>query len=65
MVYDNGTRDVPMEAYVSFWVVPWRVLGILLLILLFVGIGLWSTFKKWVGLFRHIKKGRSKNEVKD
>jgi hypothetical protein len=65
MVYDNGTRDVPMEAYVSFWVVPWRVLGILLLILLFVGIGLLSTFKKWIRLFRRIKNGRSKDEHKD
>jgi hypothetical protein len=30
MVYDNGTRDVPMEATVSFWVVPWRVIGIVI-----------------------------------
>jgi hypothetical protein len=35
MVYDNGTRDVPMEAYVSFWVVPWRV--IIFAILIIVG----------------------------
>lgn len=27
MVYDNGQRDVPMEATVSFWVMPWRVVG--------------------------------------
>jgi hypothetical protein len=27
MIYDNGQRDVPMEAYVSFWVVPWRIVG--------------------------------------
>jgi hypothetical protein len=33
MVYDNGTRDVPMEAYVSFWVVPWRVIIFAILIL--------------------------------
>jgi hypothetical protein len=25
MAYDDGTRDVPLEAYVSFWVIPWRV----------------------------------------
>jgi len=64
MVYDNGQRDVPMEAYVSFWVVPWRVIGILLLVALFVGIGLWSTFKKWAGLFRRVKHSRSKSEDK-
>jgi hypothetical protein len=33
MIYDNGTRDVPMDAYVSFWVVPWRVIGFVILII--------------------------------
>lgn len=33
MVYDDGSRDVPLEATVSFWVIPWRLLGLLLLIL--------------------------------
>jgi hypothetical protein len=28
MVYDNGSRDVPMEATVNFWVVPWRLIAI-------------------------------------
>jgi hypothetical protein len=27
MVYDNGQRDIPMEATVSFWVIPWRLIG--------------------------------------
>jgi hypothetical protein len=30
MAYDNGQRDVPMEASVSFWVVPWRLIGAVL-----------------------------------
>jgi hypothetical protein len=30
MTYDNGERDVPVEASVSFWVVPW---GLILLII--------------------------------
>ncbi len=28
MTYDDGTRDVPLEASVSFWVVPWRLLAV-------------------------------------
>jgi hypothetical protein len=59
MVYDNGQRDVPMEAYVSFWVVPWRVLGILLLVLLFVGIGLWSTLRKTTRFAKKMGKSRT------
>ena len=26
LAYDNGTRDVPIEAVVGFWVVPWRLI---------------------------------------
>jgi hypothetical protein len=26
MIYDNGQRDVPLEATVSFWVIPWRLI---------------------------------------
>jgi hypothetical protein len=27
MVYDNGKSDIPIEATVSFWVIPWRIIG--------------------------------------
>lgn len=35
-VYNDGTRDVPIEGEVGFWVIPWRsiLIGIFLLILL-------------------------------
>jgi hypothetical protein len=26
LVYDDGTRDVPIEGAVSFWVMPWRLI---------------------------------------
>jgi hypothetical protein len=49
-VYDNGQRDVPMEASVSFWVIPWRIIAFMLLVVGLVAIGLWSigrnVFKK-------------------
>ncbi|GIW62862.1 MAG: hypothetical protein KatS3mg090_0688 [Patescibacteria group bacterium] len=35
LVYDNGERDVPIEAEVSFWVIPWKLILILLLFLFF------------------------------
>jgi len=31
-VYDDGQRDVPMEATVSFWVIPWRLLLLVILV---------------------------------
>ena len=33
MAYDNGKQDVPLEAVVSFWVIPWRVIGMTILII--------------------------------
>jgi len=58
MIYDNGQRDVPLDAYVSFWVIPWRVIGILVVIFTLVGIGLWTTLRK---TGRFAKKLRNKN----
>ena len=58
MVYDNGERDVPMEATLSFWVVPWRILIGLLLVGIFVAIGLWSTFQKSAGFIKRRRKGK-------
>lgn len=39
-VYDDGERDVPTEATLSFWVVPWKLLLIMLFVsaLILVGI---------------------------
>ncbi|MBX4197689.1 hypothetical protein KW801_04035 [Candidatus Saccharibacteria bacterium] len=31
--YDNGQRDVPLEASVSFWVIPWRIVAVMLITL--------------------------------
>ena len=36
LVYDNGQRDVPMEAYVSFWVIPWRIVGAVFALLVLI-----------------------------
>lgn len=43
-VYDNGQRDIPLEAQVSFWVIPWKVILVLLVILFFILVGIKNTF---------------------
>jgi hypothetical protein len=30
LIYDDGKRDVPIEAEVSFWVIPWRIIGVVI-----------------------------------
>ena len=46
LVYDDGMRDVPIEGTVTFWVVPWRLLGAGLFIALFFFIGMKNTLIK-------------------
>ena len=61
MAYDDGTRDVPLEATLTFWVIPWRIIFVGLLVLLFAGIGIWVTARK--GFLKVRKKpGKFKSE---
>lgn len=53
MAYNDGKRDIPVEGTVSFWVIPWRLLGGLLLVLFVLGYGLlgmlrnsWRRFRR-------------------
>jgi len=49
-VYNDGQRDVPMEAEVSFWVFPWKLLLGLLVIIVILGFGIWSVISKVFGV---------------
>lgn len=49
MIYNNGERDVPVEAKISFWVVPWKILLAGAVVLIFVILGIRSVL---AGLIR-------------
>jgi hypothetical protein len=40
VVYDNGQQDVPLESTLTFWVLPWKlmIVGVILLLLIFYAI---------------------------
>jgi hypothetical protein len=44
-VYDDGKRDVPLEADVSFWVIPWRMLLAALVALAIIGFSVYSAVR--------------------
>ena len=44
-VYDNGVRDEPIEASISFWVVPWKLILVLILLLTLVGSGIFFSVR--------------------
>jgi hypothetical protein len=51
MVYNDGTSDVSTEAELDFWVIPWRILAVSLLVILFIAAGLWAL------VIRPVRKG--------
>ena len=51
-VYNDGQQhDVPIQGQVSFWVIPWKILAGVLVVLLLLGFGLWSFVRKLIRLF--------------
>ncbi len=45
-VYNDGTRDVPVVGEVSFWIIPWRILLGVLVVLLLVGFAIWTILRR-------------------
>jgi hypothetical protein len=62
-VYDDGTRDVPVTGEVGFWVIPWKILiGIAVVVALIIA-GIVSIFR---GSFKALKrKSKPKNKTHD
>jgi hypothetical protein len=58
LVYNDGQRDIPINGSVSFWVVPWKLILILLVIGVFVAIGIWSSLRR-AGHFVNKARGSS------
>jgi hypothetical protein len=54
-VYDNGSRDVPMEASVSFWVVPWRIIAFVVVVGGLAAVGLWTSGRN---LYKKLRKSK-------
>lgn len=61
MVYDDGQRDVPIEATVKFWVVPWKILLVILVVVGLILFGLWTVFNRLYRTTRR-KVGRKSGE---
>jgi hypothetical protein len=45
LVYNNGNRDIPINAYLSFWVIPWKLILIILICIAAV-VFFWKSLKK-------------------
>ena len=61
IVYDDGTRDVPLEATVSFWVIPWKLLLVALVIVALLGFAIFTFVRSF---FRRARSGATKIKSK-
>ncbi len=57
-VYNDGQRDIPVVGEVGFWVIPWKILLGVLLVVVLVGAGVWSIASK---VMRGSRKRRSRS----
>lgn len=64
-VYNDGTRDVPIEAQVSFWVVPWKILIGTILVCGLLVIGIFTIIKKSFLAAKRTKHKHDSNEKTD
>jgi len=55
--YNDGQRDIPMEAVLTFWVIPWRLIIAFIVLLVILVVGIWTIAKKGFKLIRRKKHG--------
>jgi hypothetical protein len=60
MVYNDGHSDISTTGELDFWVIPWRIIGVTIVIFLLVILGLWTLSKP---LRRRIKKNPKENKT--
>lgn len=54
--YNNGTSDVPIVSSITFWVVPWKVILVGLLLIAVMLFGLWTIFRRIAQTFSKKRK---------
>jgi len=59
VVYNDGQRDIPTIGEVSFWIIPWKLIGGFLIVISLVGVGLWSLIRSVIRVF-----SRQKNKMR-
>ena len=58
MTYNNGTRDVPVEGNLTFWVIPWKLILLLLILTALILAGLYFTTRAIIQSLRNPRKRR-------
>ncbi len=63
-VYDDGGRDVPINAEVTFWVIPWRILLIVIAFIAIIVVGIVTIVRKSSKAIKHRSKTKHDEPTK-
>jgi len=55
-VYDDGHRDVPVQGETSFWVIPWKILLVVLAVILLIAAGVWNIVRGTIKTAKRFKR---------
>jgi len=61
-VYNDGQRDIPIESEINFWVISWKLIGLMLIIFSILIVGSVTIIKKGLNPIRTRKKNRKLDE---
>lgn len=57
-VYNDGERDVPINATIEFWVIPWKLLALLTILGVVVLVGIIAIVRRLIRTTKHIQDHR-------
>lgn len=60
LVYDDGVRDVPLESTLTFWVIPYKIMIVTLIVALLLTYALYSLIRNFVRKAKLLKPRREK-----
>lgn len=58
LIYDDGQRDIPIESAVTFWLIPWKILLVFVLLVALILVGLYTILRRTFGLFGRKKPAK-------
>lgn len=64
LVYNNGVRDIPTSSILSFWVLPWILIVLILLGITVLGFGVWSFVHFIIRGFRGEQNHKAKYTIR-
>lgn len=61
-VYNDGLRDVALQKETTFWVIPWKIVAGILVVLLVLFLGVWTVLRRTWSLLKRGKRQKQQEK---